>query len=287
MKLFMPIFAIASIALISCHNKALKDELICTELFSDSAVAEQGIPKAAAENNALWPHSRDVQLHLSVKFMNGSDFQRKKVMQYAAIWDSVSLLGWNGKHKINFMFVPDTYPPQAYTDVRILFRPGGSSSYIGMDCQNIPRDQPTTFFGWIDQNHSEAEIRQVVLHELGHVLGLIHEHQSPAAHIPWNKEDVYKYYHDTQNPPWTREMVDNNIFRLYDASTTNYTKFDSLSIMCYAIPPSITYGGYSTPWNSNLSTIDSAFIRKIYPYYPCIVGETCCYDRKGHRIPCP
>jgi hypothetical protein len=284
-----PILGITFILITSCHRSStsLNNEFICTELFSDSAIAESHIPKAVAEWRTLWPHSIDMGLNLTAKFMNGTSFQRNKVIQYASIWDSASALGWNGKHKINIIFVSDAYPPTAHTDIRIFFDSGGSSSFVGSDCKNIPLDQPTTFFGWVDENHTEEEIRQVILHEFGHALGLVHEHQSPVANIPWNKPKVYKYYHDTQNPPWTQQMVEENIFKLYLTSATNYTKFDSLSIMCYAIPPSLTIGGYSTPWNSNLSDTDIKFIKKLYPYDPCVPGETCCFDKRGHRIPCP
>lgn len=287
MKRFVLLFAIA-VMIACCKPKSvpLQQELICTELFSDSVVG--GIEaKAAAERDALWPHQRDMQLPIVVKFLNGTSFQKSKVKQYAALWDSASVLGWNGRRKIHIIFVPDTYPPQAYTDIRVRFIQGGSASCVGADCRNFGRDQATTVFGWVDENHSEEQIKQVVLHEFGHVLGLIHEHQNPTANIPWDRPRVYEYYRLTQNPPWTTEMVDRNIFRLYDASRTNYTQFDPLSIMCYAIPPSITTGGYSTPWNSNLSATDLKFIKDIYPYYPCIVNETCCFDRRGRRIPCP
>ena len=117
----------------------------------------------------------------------------------------------------------------------------------------------------------------------------MHEHQSPAAHIPWDSAKVYEYYRLTQNPPWDRETVNRNIFAIYDGATTNYTAYDPHSIMHYAIPSSLTIGGYSTPWNPVLSTVDKDFIKRLYPYYICIINETenCCFDRRGQRVPCP
>ena len=44
--------------------------------------------------------------------------------------------------------------------------------------------------GWIHDSKSEDELRSVVLHEFGHALGAVHEHESPYASIPWNKEKV-------------------------------------------------------------------------------------------------
>jgi len=36
------------------------------------------------------------------------------------------------------------------------------------------------------------------LHEIGHTLGLKHEHQNPYAGIVWDEEEVYAY---TAKPP--------------------------------------------------------------------------------------
>ena len=38
-------------------------------------------------------------------------------------------------------------------------------------------------YGWIDADSPEEELRSVVLHEFGHALGLIHEHQNPLSGI--------------------------------------------------------------------------------------------------------
>ena len=46
--------------------------------------------------------------------------------------------------------------------------------------------------GWIDQNKKPSAIRQVILHEFGHALGAVHEHESPYSTIPWNKDKVRK-----------------------------------------------------------------------------------------------
>jgi hypothetical protein len=40
-----------------------------------------------------------------------------------------------------------------------------------------------------------------VIHEFGHALGLIHEHQNPSGGIQWNKPVVCRYY---EGPPNNR-----------------------------------------------------------------------------------
>ncbi len=47
--------------------------------------------------------------------------------------------------------------------------------------------------GWLEPDTPNDEYRRVVLHEFGHALGGIHEHQSPASGvIPWDKPKVYE-----------------------------------------------------------------------------------------------
>jgi hypothetical protein len=102
-----------------------------------------------------------------------------------------------------------------------------------------------------------------VLHEFGHALGLIHEHQSPASGIPWNRDAVYTSLSGSPNY-WDRQTIDANLFQAYDQAETNYTRTDPDSIMMYPIPPSWTDGKYTVGLNSALSRTDLEFIRQIY-----------------------
>lgn len=55
----------------------------------------------------------------------------------------------------------------------------------------VGKSQPTMNLGWIaDDVMLEDSERGVILHEFGHVLGLMHEHQNPAmAGVLTLKED--------------------------------------------------------------------------------------------------
>jgi hypothetical protein len=44
--------------------------------------------------------------------------------------------------------------------------------------QVIDQNIPTTNFGWFNSSTDLREIRRTTLHEFGHVLGCIHEHQA-------------------------------------------------------------------------------------------------------------
>jgi len=149
-------------------------------------------------------------------------------------------------------------------DIRISFsQDPGSWSYIGTQCHSIPANEATMNFGWLTKDSSDEEVKRVVLHEFGHALGCIHEHQNPAGGIKWNKPAVYKYY---EGPPnnWSRADVDQNLFRLYDEKLTVHTKLDPKSIMMYPIPKAFTLDGFEVGLNSTLSTNDVAYIKEQY-----------------------
>ena len=103
----------------------------------------------------------------------------------------------------------------------------------------------------------------VLLHEFGHALGAIHEHQHPEAGIPWNKEAVYRYYEETQG--WGKEEVHAQIFNKYGKTSLNTSAYDRKSIMHYPVPKALTLGGFQIGWNRVLSSKDKSFMRQLYP----------------------
>jgi hypothetical protein len=175
---------------------------------------------------------------LRVKFMGGTSGEQDIVKKYAAEWSKYG--------NINFDFggSPDA-------EIRITFNNDGSWSYIGTDCLSIPRNTQTMNFGWLDQG--------VVLHEFGHALGMIHEHQNPLGGIKWNKETVYEDLGGSPNF-WDKETVDHNMFKTYDKNQINGTQLDKKSIMLYAVPQEWTADNFSSSENGELSLTDKAFI---------------------------
>src|SRR3954469_3962068 len=201
----------------------------------------------ALPTGKMWANGRT----LRVQLLDGaSPYVQSKVQQHAAVWQKYA--------NINLQFV--TSGP---SEIRVAFTPGGSGSNLGTDCLLIPADQPTMNFGWFNDDTDDEEFSRTVGHEFGHALGCIHEHQSPAANIPWNRQAVYDYYETTYG--WTQAQVDVNIFQLYSATTTQFSEFDVLSIMLYAIPASLTTNGFFTKSNTHLSETDKRFITLVYP----------------------
>jgi hypothetical protein len=60
---------------------------------------------------------------------------------------------------------------------------GSSASAVGRDVLSVPQNEPTTVYGWdLTTRYGSG----TALHELGHVIGMEHEHQNPFAGIKWN-----------------------------------------------------------------------------------------------------
>lgn len=146
-------------------------------------------------------------------------------------------------------------------DIRISTTPGGSWSYIGTDAKLIPADEPTMNYGWLLPNTTDAEYSRVVLHEFGHALGAIHEHQHPEVGIPWDRPKVYEYY---ERQGWSKDQVDNNIFKKYSSNQLNVSNYDRASIMHYAVPNELTVGDWEVVWNTFLSETDKVFMKRQY-----------------------
>lgn len=166
-------------------------------------------------------------------------------------------------------------------EIRISFVSGvGSWSLVGTDATVSPPNEITLNYGWMDI--------PTILHEFGHVLGMIHEHQNPNGEaIKWNEPVLYEWAQDTQG--WDKEKTYQNIVMKYDKDMINGSKFDPDSIMLYFFPgqlceangsirPEIrppcpsdfktvnfTMDGKGTHANPILSPVDLEWIQNIYP----------------------
>lgn len=172
---------------------------------------------------------------------------------------------------LDIKFVDD--PREA--NIRIGFDPnGGSWSYLGTDCLNVPYPEPNINLGWFDI--------PVVLHEiLGHCCGpMIHEHQSPFGEpIQWNRERVLDWAKTTQG--WDTQTTETNILNKYDVTELNGSEFDPASIMLYFFPAYLTMNNKGTNQNLRLSGDDVIWLYNNYPrdditpaeFYMRVYGE--------------
>jgi hypothetical protein len=227
-----------------CHDRMLPLDLVRPQ--HTVRIRDDGVQSAIIVFRKLWINGS--KLH--VRFMGGTSAQQA-IAKEQALW-------WTPHANLTFEFnnAPDA-------EIRIAFDSSdGAWSYIGTDCQTIPRNQPTMNLGFLDGG--------TAAHEFGHTIGLAHEHQNPAGGIEWNEEVVLR---DLMGPPnnWTPEQIRHNVLDKYAADQIRGTQFDPDSIMLYFFPDSWVKSGEGTKANEVLSALDKAFIASEKAYPPITV----------------
>jgi len=205
----------------------------------------------AVVNTKKWP----TNTILKCKFLDGSPKMRKKVETVAHKWEQYE--------NVKFKFVS-----AGAAEIRISFRADpGSWSAVGQDALNssyFPLHQPTMNYGWLRDGTDGQEYSRVVLHEFGHALGCIHEHQSPSFDRVWNEKAVLANF---QGPPnyWTPDQIRTNVLEKYSPDGITASQFDPKSIMLYAFDGRLFSDGKGpTNTNAELSPTDIKMIRQMY-----------------------
>jgi serralysin len=208
-----------------------------------------GTTKAALQKDSKWKSGDTIR----IAFMEGDDKLQRRVRDVAMRWVAPGMAN-----------LQLSFTDSSNSQVRVAFRAGnGSWSTVGTTCKQVAADKPTMNFGWINSDSADDEVRRVVLHEFGHAIGLIHEHQNPVAAIKWNRDAVIR---ELSGPPnnWSVEEIGFNVLNPASPDDVNATTLDPTSIMMYPIPASWTENGFSTDLNGDLSKVDRQFIRTQY-----------------------
>jgi serralysin len=206
----------------------------------------------AAETPKMWNPGETIKVYINPN--HASDYMIFLVKKYAQEWEKIA----NVKFDFN----------QTFNNAQIRVRFGSDKRYwswIGRDVLSNPLRDYTMNLGFADGSVDALRMSQIILHEFGHALGFIHEHQSPASGIAWDKEKVYQYFAEEPNK-WSRIEVDLNVFNKYSSTTTNYSAYDPYSIMHYDIPPQLTLDGFTNGYNYTFSQTDRTYARQLYPF---------------------
>ncbi|KAI3612956.1 peptidase m12a astacin [Moniliophthora roreri] len=194
----------------------------------------------AVMSTKQWPLTDGKELYLKYYFMDGSENKRKAVKDTIVTWSTFA----------NVIF--DQTQDKDTAEIRISFKGPGSWSAVGTDARLITnKDEPTMSFGWLaDSSEPSAEDKGTILHEFGHALGMMHEHQSPARgeSIHLKELAVYEYYRPLLN--YNDRLVKTQIIDQYNK---------------YFMPGHLNEEGIDIPVNTVLSDMDKAFITLNYP----------------------
>lgn len=242
------------------HEEPLMHFEFCTMVPPDNGVASRATALDEWDGNI--PSSNTEAALLKTKRWNPARRElRVDFLSTSPLIDRIirTASGWEEHMPLRFIW------GQGTPDILVGFVPGdGHWSNVGTDSKLKATDGLQSMnFGWTAPPVRDREVRRVALHEFGHALGLIHEHQNPDAAIPWNEAAVYEYYRRTQG--WDEDETKNNVLERYRESQVNRTDYDSDSIMLYAIPREVlTNPAHATSWNTRLSPGDIAMAQFLF-----------------------
>lgn len=252
---------------------------------SDTARTEEDKPDyAAAPIDLLWPNGQVFQVWI----LNTTD--RRYFKQHIELVKEV-VKEWEKHANISFTF-PEEWDPNSPPEVRLRFwdkQPGfkpeqkgdntddGNWSYVGNSCQEIIQDGTKPNFWKPTMNLQRGDLsrpgplesfKATILHEFGHMLGFMHEHQRPDAEFKfkYNTQKLYEWYERKYG--WGLPKVYEQVFNFEENEGRVFAAnaLDTKSIMMYSVPAEILEAGSpAIPPNYVLSDGDKKWVARLYP----------------------
>lgn len=155
---------------------------------------------------------------LKYSFFGGSTRQHKKA--------ELALQAWKPYANIAFIRLSDN---DSLANIRIGFEPlAGSWSFIGKDAlrDDLAGKLTMNYDTIADTDFTSVEENALIIHEFGHVLGMVHEHSGRGLDID---EDAAKEFFKREQG-WGYMEIDQFTFE-FNSNNSNYRDPDPDSIM--------------------------------------------------------
>jgi len=213
-------------------------------------------PRMVMAFTKYWARGRT----LKIEFMNNlPDILKHPFIEAASLW-------------LPYVNLKFEFVTQGPSDIRIAMNDSIHRSEVGTDALLVPQDKPTMEFNLTqiltnkmvnNQLVKKPDFDRTVLHEFGHMLGAVHEHQHPQSNIPWDQAKLLQLL---PLAGYTEEMIHANILDLYEAADYHYSAYDPDSVMHFDVPNALTQGDFQIiNTGKTLSQKDIEFMRSVYP----------------------
>lgn len=202
----------------------------------------------------VWPTGTQLRVH----FMNGTERQQDFVRGQASMWTTFGNIRFTDANGLED------------SDIRIWLHndpSGPNNSAVGTDASLVLTSEPTMNLtiveSTLDTQMGFERARRTVLHEFGHAIGLLHEHQSPVANLCFDEEETIRILTTTEGR--SIDDIFNFFLTPFSEAETTFTEFDPESIMLFPLPAAFFTCGISFEVNSEISAVDQSFISQVYP----------------------